>query len=123
MAAYMRSVRRIFEVERQFFAARGTDIVVESRRYVRGLMRKPVRVIVPKSEPDKVLKNTPKSQPGGQNIKSKTDVKAAAHRRPAGEDDAVAAQDSVIAVHAAVTKDQIDGLRYDRALPGDKRLG
>uniref|UniRef100_H3DFL9 RNA 2-O ribose methyltransferase substrate binding domain-containing protein n=1 Tax=Tetraodon nigroviridis TaxID=99883 RepID=H3DFL9_TETNG len=106
MAAYMRSVRRIIDFKGQFSAARRTDIAVESRRYVRGLRRKPVRVIVPEGEPGKVSKETPQFQPGGQNIRSKTDVKAAAQ-----------------VVHVTVTKEQIDDLRYERALPGDKRLG
>lgn len=123
MAAYMRSVRRIIDFERQFFAARGTDIAVESRRYVRGLRRKPVRVIVPESEPDKVPKESPQSQPGEQNIKSKTDGKPAAHTRRAAENDLGTAKNNVKAVHVTATKDQIDGLRYERALPGDKRLG
>lgn len=123
MAAYMRSVRRIIDFERQFFLARGTGIAVQSRKYVRGLRRKPVRVIIPESEPDKVPKETPHSQPGGQNIKSKMDVKPVAHTRRAAENDVVTAKNNVKAVHVTVTKDQIDGLRYDRALPGDKRLG
>lgn len=123
MAAYMRSVRCILDFERQFFAARGTGIVVESRRYVRGLRRKPIRVIVPESEPDKVPKETPQYKPGGQSVKSKTDVKPAAHTRRAAENDFVTAKTNLKDTHVSVTKDQIDGLRYERALPGDKRLG
>lgn len=123
MAAYMRGVKRIIDFERQFFAARGTGISVESRRYVRGLRRKPVRVIVPESEQDKVPKETPQSHPGRQNIKSKTHVKAAADKRCSTENDVVTAKNNVKAVHVTFTKDQIDGLRYERALPGDKRLG
>lgn len=123
MASYMRSVRRICAFESQFFAARRTGVALDSRRYVRGLRRKPVRVIVPQSETDKVPKKTPQSQPGGQNIKNKTDVKAAAHTRRAAENNAVPAQNQVKAVHFTVTKDHVDGLRYERALPGDKRLG
>lgn len=123
MAAYLRSVRRIIDFERQFFAARGTGIAVESRRYVRGLRRKPVRVIVAETEPDKVPKEPPQSQARGQNIPSRTDGKPAAHARRAAENDVVTAKNNVKAVHVTVTKDQIDGLRYERALPGDKRLG
>lgn len=123
MAAYMRSVRRIIDFKGQFSAARRTDIAVESRRYVRGLRRKPVRVIVPEGEPGKVSKETPQSQPGGQNIRSKTDVKAAAQTRRVAENDVITARNTVKAVHVTVTKEQIDDLRYERALPGDKRLG
>lgn len=123
MAACMRSVRRVIDFERQFFAARGTGIAVESRRYVRGLRRKPVRVIVPETEPDKVPKEASQSQPRGQNIPSRTDGKPAAHERRAAEKDVATAKNNGKPVHVTVTKDQIDGLRYERALPGDKRLG
>lgn len=122
MAAYVRNVRRIVDFERQFFAARTTGIVVESRRHVRGLRRKPIRVIVPESEPSKVAKETPQSQPGGQNTRSKTDVKAASQTRTAAENDVITPKNTVKAVHVTV-KDPIDGLRYESALPGDKRLG
>lgn len=106
MAANLRSVRRVIGLERQFFAARGTGFAVEPRRYVRGLRRKPVRVIVPESEPDKVPQQP---QPGGQNMGRKTD--------------AVMAKNNVKVVRGSVTKDQMDALRYETALPGDKRLG
>lgn len=121
MAAYVRGVRRVIDFERQFFAARGTAISVESKRYVRALRRKPVRIIFPESEPDKVPKETPQSHPGGENVKSKTHVEAAAHTRCTTENDVVTAKNNAKAV--TFTKDQIDGLRYERALPGDKRLG
>lgn len=120
MAAYMRSVRCIVDFERRFFAAKGTNIAVQSKRYVRGLRRKPVTVILPESEPNKVPKETPRPNPSGQNVKSKTDVKPAAQTRRAPEKDFVSANS---AANLTVTKDQIDGLRYERASPGDKRLG
>lgn len=123
MAAYMRSVRCIIDFERKFFAAKGTDIAVQSKRYVRGLRRKPVRVICPESEPNKVPKEIPRSNPRGQNVKSKTDVKPVAQTRCAPENDFVSANSAAKNVHFTVTKDQIDGLHYERASPGDKRLG
>lgn len=123
MAAYMRSVRCVIGLERQFCAARGTSIAVESRRYVRGLRRKPVRVIIPDSEPDKVTKGTSRSNPGGQSVKSKTDVKPAAQASRAPENDFVGTKSTAKNVHVSVTKDQVDGLRYERASAGDKRLG
>lgn len=123
MAAYMRNVRRIIDFERHFCASRGTSIAVESRRYVRGLRRKPVRVLFPDSEPDKIPKDTPRSHPGGQSVKSKTDVKPAAQARRGPENDFVGTKSTAKNVYVPVTKDHVDGLRYERASAGDKRLG
>lgn len=122
MAAYMRSVICLVAIERHSFATRGRDIVVESKRYVRGLRRKPVRVSFPENETDKVIKTTPQPQP-----ESERDVKLAATTRRHAESDFVKARSNMHSamkdLHVTVTKDEIDGLRFERAFPGDKRLG
>lgn len=123
MAAYIRSMVYVVALERQLFATRGLGIVVESVRYVRGLRRKPVRVLVPENETDKLLKGTSESRPLVHNVKNKRAekptataesdfVKSRTSDHPDGKD-----------VHFSVMKDQIDGLRFERAFPGDKRLG
>lgn len=127
MAAYMRSVKCLVAIERQCFASKGWSLVVESRRYVRGLRRKPVRVLFPDSEPDKVPKTTPQSQPVVQNFKNKKDVKHEAPLRHHAESEFVKARSHVTSSindpHVTDRKDEIDGLRFERAFPGDKRLG
>ncbi|TDH14633.1 hypothetical protein EPR50_G00022260 [Perca flavescens] len=61
MAAYMRSVIRLVAIERNAFLTRGSSVIEESKRYVRGLRRTPVRVLT-----EKVLK--PQCQPAGLNV-------------------------------------------------------
>ncbi|KAA8594185.1 hypothetical protein FQN60_005019 [Etheostoma spectabile] len=56
MAAYIRSVICLFSIERNAFLTRGSRVIVESKRYVRGLRRTPVRVLLPENGTDKVLK-------------------------------------------------------------------
>lgn len=127
MAAYMRSVKCLVAIERQCFATKGRGLVVETRRYVRGLRRKPVRVLFPDSEPDKVLRTTPQSQPVVQTFKNKKDVKHEAPLRRHTESEFVKARSHVTSSisdpHVTDRKDEIDGLHFERALPGDKRLG
>ncbi|XP_044059047.1 rRNA methyltransferase 3A, mitochondrial [Siniperca chuatsi] len=126
MAAYMRSVTCLVSIERNAFLTRGSGIVVESKRYVRGLRRKPVRVLFPENETDKVLKPPPQSQSGGQHVKRDKEAKVTATSRHLEENDFVKARSNVQSTikhaHVTVTKDQIDGLRFERAFPGDKRL-
>lgn len=127
MAAYMRSVICLVAIERHPYATRGKGFIVESKRYVRGMRRKPVRVLFPENETDKVLKASPHAQPAVQNVKSERGVNFAAKTRRDAE--SVFAKErsnmhsSVKDPHVTVTKDQIDGLRFERAFPGDKRLG
>ncbi|KAF1394231.1 hypothetical protein PFLUV_G00024380 [Perca fluviatilis] len=126
MAAYMRSVIRLVAIERKAFLTRGSSVIEESKRYVRGLRRTPVRVLT-----EKVLK--PQCQPAGLNVPAsdRDSVKArdpkpapgTAAKVPASDRDSVKERDPKPApgsVHCS--KDHIDGLRFDRAFPGDKRL-
>ncbi|XP_034723084.1 rRNA methyltransferase 3A, mitochondrial [Etheostoma cragini] len=112
MAAYMRSVICLVSFERNAFLSRGSRVIVESKRYVRGLRRTPVRVLLPENGTDKVLK------PAGLN--------APALIRHPEERDFVNARDNVQSstkhAHVTAAKDHIDGLRFERAFPGDKRL-
>ncbi|XP_038549499.1 rRNA methyltransferase 3A, mitochondrial-like [Micropterus salmoides] len=119
MAAYMRSVICLVSIERNAFLTRGSSIVVQSKRYVRGLRRKPVRVLFPENETDKVHKPS-----AGQKINRETEAQFTSTTRHLEESDFVNTRSNVQSTlkHAHVTKDQIDGLRFERALPGDKRL-
>lgn len=114
----MRSVMCLVSTERSAYLRRGSGVVVESKRYVRGLRRKPVRVLLPEAEP-------PQSQPAG--LRRETEAKVTAATRHLGESDCVKKNRRDVNVqstvkHAAVSKDQVDGLRFERAFPGDKRL-
>ncbi|XP_010734958.3 rRNA methyltransferase 3A, mitochondrial [Larimichthys crocea] len=119
MAAYMRSVMCLVSAERSVFLPRGCGVIVESRRFVRGLRRKPVRVLFPENDSEKVVKPTPQSQPAaGPNVRREREVTAT--RQPE-ESDLIKAK-RVKDAPVTVTKDHVDGLRFERASPGDKRL-
>ncbi|KAM9359055.1 rRNA methyltransferase 3A, mitochondrial [Symphorus nematophorus] len=129
MAAYMRSVICLVPTGRNALFTRGSGIFVESKRHVRALRRKPVRVLFPENETDKVVKATPQSQPAEQIIKKRKrerEAKVTSTTRYHDESDFVKArshvQSAVKDAPGTVTKDHIDGLRFERAFPGDKRL-
>ncbi|XP_070826745.1 rRNA methyltransferase 3A, mitochondrial [Chaetodon trifascialis] len=125
MAAYMRGVICLLSIERNAFLTRGNGIV-ESKRYVRGLRRKPVRVLFPENETGNVRKPMPQSQPAGQNVKREREVKVTATTKHHEERDFGKArgnvQSAVKDAYVTVSKDLTDGLRFERAFPGDKRL-
>ncbi len=99
---------------------------MESIRYIRGLRRKPVKVLFPENETDKVPKPTPQTQPAEYNIKREREAKVTATTRHHEASDFVKTKTNVhsatVDTHVIVKKDQIDGLRFERAFPGDKRL-
>uniref|UniRef100_A0A3Q1EB40 Mitochondrial rRNA methyltransferase 3a n=1 Tax=Acanthochromis polyacanthus TaxID=80966 RepID=A0A3Q1EB40_9TELE len=110
MAAYMRSVICLFSIERNVFLAQRSGVLVESKRYVRGLRRKPVRVLFPENETGKVLK-PPQSEPPEQNVRRLKEAKAPSTREHLDETDSVKTrsnvQSSVKHAHVGVTKDQV----------------
>uniref|UniRef100_A0A3Q0RJQ5 Mitochondrial rRNA methyltransferase 3a n=1 Tax=Amphilophus citrinellus TaxID=61819 RepID=A0A3Q0RJQ5_AMPCI len=122
MAAYMKSVMcLVFTIERNAFLTYRSSVNVESRRYVRGLRRKPVRVLSPEKETGKIIK-PPQIQPDEPSIQKETRGRITAATT---ERDAVKARSDAQSAtkHAfSVTKNEVDGLRYERASPGDKRL-
>ncbi|KAL7400366.1 hypothetical protein ABVT39_010899 [Epinephelus coioides] len=123
MAAYMRSVICLLSIERNAFLSKRGGVIAESKRYVRGLRRKPVRVLFPENETDKVPKPTPQPQSPGVNVKKKKEAKVTATTEQPEARDFVKGKNNVQSVtKPAFTKDHIDGLRFERALPGDKRL-
>ncbi|XP_074535696.1 rRNA methyltransferase 3A, mitochondrial [Halichoeres trimaculatus] len=124
MAAFMRSVMLLVSVERNTFLAKGTGgIVVEPKRYVRGLRRRPVAVISPDDKKDNIIKPPPKLQPAEPNVK---EAKVTTKTRYFQDSDFVETrsnvQSSIKPSHGAVSKDSIDGVRFERAFPGDRRL-
>lgn len=129
MAAYVRSVICLVSRERPAFLTRETGVIVACKRYVRGLRRKPVRVVFPDNEADTAEKARPQPRTSEQHVKrdKKEDAKvtqtAAEHLEESGSVKTKSnAQSAVKHTHVFVTKDQVDGLRFERAFPGDKRL-
>ncbi|XP_028276229.1 rRNA methyltransferase 3A, mitochondrial [Parambassis ranga] len=126
MAALMRSVISTFSIERNVFLSKGSGVVMEPKRYVRGLRRKPVRVLLPGNDTGKVLKPPPQSDPAGMNVKRLKEAKVSPATEHPHKSDFVKKRsylESVIKpAQTVASKDQVDGLRFERASPGDKRL-
>lgn len=121
MAAYIRSMARILVTEHHLFSSRGGNILAETKRYVRGLRRRPVKVFFPENDVEKTVKAATAAA-------SKKDPKPSADAvRQREEGDVLKAKSNFHPVkndpHFTVTKDDIDGLHFERAHPGDKRLG
>lgn len=115
----MRNVFCLLSCERKAFllGASCCRPIVESKRYVRGLRRKPVKVLFPEDDTSKVFKQQP--APKQQHEKCETPKKRI-------EENAFAKDRSELTApkyaDKTLTKDEIAGLRIERAFPGDKRL-
>uniref|UniRef100_A0A1A7XHH6 RNA methyltransferase like 1 n=1 Tax=Iconisemion striatum TaxID=60296 RepID=A0A1A7XHH6_9TELE len=118
MAAFMRGVICLLSTERNAFLTKTNTFIIESKRHVRGLRRKPVRVLFPENDSNRVVKSQQQPEEKAtritsktQNIERKDPVKMRIIEQQSGKRPQV-----------AVAKDQVDGLRFERAFPGDKRL-
>ncbi|XP_029026243.1 rRNA methyltransferase 3A, mitochondrial isoform X2 [Betta splendens] len=124
MAACMRGIMYLVSIERNaLLLTRGSCVIVESRRYVRGLRRKPVRVLFP--DADTQLKTTPKPQPAEENVMRQRKVETLKSTSERVEDGVLVKariNERSAAKQSAVLKDYVDGLHFERASPGDKRL-
>ncbi|KAL6115942.1 mrm3 [Pungitius sinensis] len=118
MAAYTRSVICLVSMERSYLLSRRSGVIVESKRYVRGLRRKPVRVLMPEDVTDKVIRPPPAAR-DAQRQKPGKEVVPMKHLE---EGFAKPKSNVHLTVKNAVQNDLVDGLRFERALPGDKRL-
>ncbi|XP_077397989.1 rRNA methyltransferase 3A, mitochondrial [Festucalex cinctus] len=119
MATYMRSISCFFSLERAVFLTRGNVFSVETKRYVRGLRRRPVRVIFPENETKKEDVELPISGKNEVKVPFKTE-------QYPGEISDLKTRDGEISstkrAYVDVKSDQIDGVRFERASSGDKRL-
>ncbi|XP_054649970.1 rRNA methyltransferase 3A, mitochondrial [Dunckerocampus dactyliophorus] len=118
MAIYMKHMSCLFRWERAIFLSRGSGFNVECKRYVRGLRRKPVRVILPEYV----------KAPPAAIVKEKKDVKVQFRAAELERGDLTKTRtsseisSSTKSANMVGKSDQIDGLRFERAFPGDKRL-
>lgn len=127
MAAYVRSVISLLSREQHAFLTRENSVVVASKRYVRGLRRKPVRVLL---TDDQAVEKRGQSETAEQQVserKKETGVASSSAARHGEDRGNVKARTNLQppGKHASpspVTRDQVDGLRFERASPGDKRL-
>ncbi|AWO98803.1 putative rRNA methyltransferase 3 mitochondrial [Scophthalmus maximus] len=122
MAANVRSVLCLVSREqRSFLTSDSGRVVVAAKRYVRGLRRRPVAVLFPDDEAAPVAKSC---RPAEQHVQRERKEPAAAERLEGRGPVEAKGREHAPAKYAFsnVTKDQVDGLRFERALPGDKRL-
>uniref|UniRef100_A0A1A8F6Q0 RNA methyltransferase like 1 n=1 Tax=Nothobranchius korthausae TaxID=1143690 RepID=A0A1A8F6Q0_9TELE len=118
MAAFVRSALCQLSTERSAFLTKTNTIIVESKRLVRGLRRKPVRVLFPENDSSRVVNSHQQPKEKATRITSKTQN----IERNDAVKKKITEQSSGKRPQVAVTRDQVDGLRFERAFPGDKRL-
>ncbi|KAM3875411.1 rRNA methyltransferase 3A, mitochondrial [Diretmus argenteus] len=126
MAAYIRSMVYLLSLERNALLSRRSSYTVETKRYVRGLRRKPVRVLFPDDRTDTIIQP---HQTVGHSIKRDNAPKVTSRAEAPVEsiftksrrtDNKVPS--TLQQADVTITKDQVGGVRFERAFPGDKRL-
>ncbi|XP_053728962.1 rRNA methyltransferase 3A, mitochondrial [Synchiropus splendidus] len=113
MATYMRSAFSFLSAERVLLSKQG--IAVLPKRGVRALRRTPVKVIYPEDEVAKRAKPPPVEvmEPAGRRSGREPPVSGADPARTKNSDPLFL---------PAGRKHEVDGLRFEKAFPGDKRL-
>ncbi|MBN3318892.1 MRM3A methyltransferase, partial [Atractosteus spatula] len=151
MAAFLkRASRGLLNLESNIFLTVQENQCIVAKRYVRALRRRPVRVLYPENESDDPSKsksfdktgiraqpatstprknaekahNMPKSEVEGRSIpkywqKNKKEAIGSAGKRPPL---AESVKKSGASVPVSDPHDELHGLRYEKAFPGDKRL-
>uniref|UniRef100_W5MG82 tRNA/rRNA methyltransferase SpoU type domain-containing protein n=1 Tax=Lepisosteus oculatus TaxID=7918 RepID=W5MG82_LEPOC len=122
MAAFLkRASRGLFNLESNIFLTVQENQCIVAKRYVRALRRKPVRVLYPENESD---------DPSTSNSFDKTGIRtqpATSTPRKSAEKGkrpplAESVKKSGAPVPVSDPHDELHGLRYEKAFPGDKRL-
>uniref|UniRef100_A0A3P9AJ66 RNA 2-O ribose methyltransferase substrate binding domain-containing protein n=1 Tax=Esox lucius TaxID=8010 RepID=A0A3P9AJ66_ESOLU len=137
MAAFMRGVLcHVRNVERRDILQMRYDCIVHSKRYVRALKRRPVKVLycdsetkspISKQRSDQIVR---KQSPGVTSKTKEVALDASFIKTKAGSDARIFNTSlstsnyspSTTSEHTTYPKDQLGGLKFERALPGDKRL-
>ncbi|MFT7818355.1 rRNA methyltransferase 3, mitochondrial [Arapaima gigas] len=119
MAAFVRRLGRELLVERRAVLAVQGNPGAEWRRYVRALRRRPVRILFPDGEEEKPLKASQATAAAAQQRGgSEKDLRRRSDTQPRAEDPSKAGLS-----RRPAAEELLDGLRFDRALAGDRRLG
>lgn len=134
MAALISSVRRelvIITEQRSLLLRSLNSVVVNSRRFIRGLRRRPVAVLYPGDERETLIKQTYQSKELERDPETrkkqpnKTDGRRSKGNSTETEQTVVGRCNGNlprVSVGSCSVREQLGGLRFDRALPGDERL-
>ncbi|XP_026154918.1 rRNA methyltransferase 3A, mitochondrial [Mastacembelus armatus] len=98
--------------------------VLEQKRYVRGLRRTPVRVLVPDHHTDKVIKPPPPQQlePSQRPVRRRGEETAERRENSECVKARSEGRSGSDALRAVTEQDPMGAVRFERAFPGDKRL-
>ncbi|CDQ58986.1 unnamed protein product [Oncorhynchus mykiss] len=121
MAAFVRGMLwHILVAERSNILKKSNDCIVDSKRYVRALKRRPVKVLYPDSETTSPTSKQRSDQISTVNaiLKNETTNKRVSSMSWSARN----GNASTTSEHTTNLKDQLGGLKFERALPGDKRL-
>ncbi|XP_041851267.1 rRNA methyltransferase 3A, mitochondrial [Melanotaenia boesemani] len=128
MAAFIRGVVCLVSTERHAFLTKKTCVIEESKRYVRGLRRKPVKVLFSENETGKVVRPPPESHQlaAKKSLKNhnEAELTSAAHHavKSSPAKKRINVQSTAKLPEDMGSRDQVDGLLFEKASPGDKRL-
>ncbi|XP_026780211.3 rRNA methyltransferase 3A, mitochondrial [Pangasianodon hypophthalmus] len=127
MAALFISVSRELMIitERRSLLLRGCNsVVVNTRRFIRGLRRRPVAVLYPGDERETVIKPADQSKQPKHDPETQRKHPHKADERRSKEKSSESGQTGVgrSGGNLPSVREQLGGLRFDKALPGDKRL-
>lgn len=128
MAALVSSVSRELVLIR---LRSGNSAVINPRRLIRGLRRRPVAVLYPGDERETFIKPSDQSKQRKHDpetrktLPDRTDGRRRREKSPESEHTGVGrGRGSVprVSVERCGVREQLGGLRFDKALPGDQRL-
>jgi len=113
----MRSVVLLLSTERAALLRKPCGYTVESQRYVRALRRTPVKVLYPDDpKPKPKLDPAPKAPVRTSELKKRSPApgRIPSHVSPGSEESEVRSESK--------SRDKLQGLRFEKADAGDKRL-
>ncbi|XP_038817172.1 rRNA methyltransferase 3A, mitochondrial-like isoform X1 [Salvelinus namaycush] len=130
MAAFVRGMFwHLLVAERSNILKKSNDCIVDSKRYVRALKRRPVKVLYPDSETTSKQRSDQIVNKQSQKVASKVRESNAILKNETTNKrvGSMSWSDrngnaSSTSEHTTNLKDQLGGLKFERALPGDKRL-
>ncbi|KAK3531596.1 hypothetical protein QTP70_024976 [Hemibagrus guttatus] len=129
MAALISSVSRelmIINERRSLLLGGCKSVLVNSRRFIRGLRRRPLAVLYPGDERETLIKPHEKSKQHDPKTQKKHSNKTDGWRLKDKPTEPGMGKSSGnlprVAIESCRVREQLGGLRFDKALPGDKRL-
>lgn len=132
MSSVIPELVRVTEQRSLLLLSKGCNsVAVNSRRFLRGLRRRPVAVIYPGDERETLIKPTKQSKQRKHDLETQKEHHNKTDGRRIKENSSASRQTAEgrssgnlpgVKVESCSVREQLGGLRFDKALPGDRRL-